>query len=161
MTTIEIEFSVHTYGISCNNGPVTQYINYSTINEFIVHYYQKQGDEWTGKMLGMILAVWMSSNNLRLLCIILFMILHCNVWKSDLQPTKKLYKDLSLICPSSFEEIGKATTRVSLTGLLDIFGHHISEPESLEQELVTSVNNWPSSATFFLKKMIPVRIQTT
>ena len=57
---------------------------------------------------------------------------------------KKLYKYLLLICPSRFEEIGKATTRVSLTGLLDIFGHHISEPESLEQELVTFANNWPS-----------------
>jgi hypothetical protein len=56
---------------------------------------------------------------------------------------KKLYKDLSLICLLRFEEIGKATRRVSLTGLLDIFGDHIFKLESLEQELVTFANNWP------------------
>ena len=50
------------------------------------------------------LAVWMSSRNLRQLYIILFMILHCKVWKSDLQPPKKLYIGLTLICPLRFEE---------------------------------------------------------
>ena len=37
-----------------------------------------------------------------------------------------------------------ATTRVSVTELLDIYGDHISEPESLEEELLTFANNWPS-----------------
>ena len=40
--------------------------------------------------------------------------------------------------PSRFSKIRKEKTNISLDGLMNIFGDHVSEPESLKQELVDS-----------------------
>ena len=44
---------------------------------------------------------------------------------------KNLYKDLSFLCRSRFVEIRREKT-ISLDGLMNIFGDHVTEPESLK-----------------------------
>ena len=127
------------------------------------NYRQKQGDEWTGKMAQDDIG---SFNELKKFEVTVYNYVYETALQSlekQFAAHKKFYKDLSLICLLRFEEIGKATRRVSLTGLLDIFDDHISKLESLEQELVTFANNWPlfKNCNLFLTKMIPMRIQTT
>ena len=62
---------------------------------------------------------------------------------------KNLYKDLSFLCPSKFAEIRREKI-ISLDGLMNIFGDHVTEPKSLKQELVDFAANWTSFRVRYL-----------